>query len=63
MAIRKRTSPLDGQTSFYGVHTRTTLTPDTGIKMPINDVCMPHINPNCTAGRERINYDGRCEWE
>lgn len=45
MAIKKRYSPADGKSSFYGIyqHSRTTLTPDIGIKAPINDVCMPHI--------------------
>lgn len=45
MSIKKKTSPTDGKSSFYGMYqqTRTTLTPDIGIKAPINDLYCPHI--------------------
>ncbi len=63
MAIRKNILKSGGKTSFYGMqrHVRTSLSPKTGIKAPINDLCGPHIALNQSApyGRasSRISTD------
>ncbi len=54
MALRRGSFQTNGKTSFYGVHrhVRANLSPNTGLKAPINDLCGPHIALNCTPSSD-----------